>query len=62
MTWLAIWSTSTAGPSVTSGASTARNTMISITRITRLDSCSVSLCALAWEFWLSTAVGSCPVR
>jgi len=43
----AICSTSTAGTSVISGASTARNTRISITRITRLDSSSVRRCALA---------------
>ena len=36
--------------------------MISITKITTLDSTSVRFCALAWEFWLSTAVGNCPVR
>ena len=62
MTCSDVCNTSVAGPSVTSGASTARNTMISITKMTRLDRISVSLCALAWEFWLSTAVGNCPVR
>ena len=55
-------STQTAGSSVTSGAPTARNTMISMTRMIRTERSSVSFCAWAWEFWLSTALGSCPVR
>ena len=55
-------STQTAGSSVTSGAPTARNTMISMTRMIRTDRSSVSFWAWAWEFWLSTALGSCPVR
>ena len=54
--------TQIAGTRVTSGAPTARNTMISITRMIRTDRSSVSFCAWAWEFWLSTALGSCPVR
>ena len=54
--------TQTAGSKVTSGAPTARNTMISMTRMIRTDRSSVSFCALAWEFWLSTALGSWPVR
>ncbi len=57
-----ISSTQIAGSRVTSGAPTARNTMISMTRMTRTDRSSVSFCAWAWEFWLSTALGSCPVR
>ena len=55
-------STQTAGSSVTSGAPTARNTMISMTRMIRTERSSVSFWAWAWEFWLSTALGSCPVR
>jgi hypothetical protein len=51
-----------AGTRVTSGAATARNTMISMTRMIRTDRFWVSFCALACEFWLSTALGSCPVR
>jgi hypothetical protein len=58
----AICSTSTAGSRVTSGASAARNTSTSITRMTRLDSSWVRRSALAWEVWLSTALGSEPVK
>ncbi len=57
-----ISSTQMAGSRVTSGAATARNTMISMTRMIRTDRFAVSFCALACEFWLSTALGSCPVR
>ncbi len=57
-----ISSTQIAGSSVTSGAMAARNTMTSMTRMMRIDRSSVRCCALAWEFWLSTALGSCPVR
>ncbi len=57
-----ISSTQIAGSRVTSGAATARNTMISMIRMISTDRSSVSFCACAWEFWLSTALGSCPVR
>ena len=57
-----IVSTRIAGSRFTSGASTARNTMISMTRMMRTVSSSVSFWACACEFWLSTALGSCPVR
>ena len=57
-----ISSTQMAGSRVISGAATARNTMISMTRMTSTDRSSVRCCAWAWEFWLSTALGSCPVR
>ena len=62
MTRPEISSTQIAGSSVTSGAMAARNTITSMTRMTRIDRFSVSFCALACEFWLSTALGSCPVR
>jgi hypothetical protein len=58
----AICSTSTAGSRVTSGASTARNTSTSITRMTRLESSWVRRSALAWAVWLSTALGGEPVK